>query len=115
MLSVENFVRYVNAEIEDATRRIFRFSAELSENPARALEWSADVFTAAASIRISNRLLREIESNPSIADLRSMLTYEVINSASSPRFSSNTTANLMSIHETAALADYLKYLNLYSE
>lgn len=57
---LESLIGYINNTIERERAVLSKFREELDKNPVYALEWSNNVFTAAARVEVYGRILKAL-------------------------------------------------------
>jgi len=101
-------------ELETLQESLDKFATKFAEDPAYALSWGHDTFEKAARQRKVRGVIVALESGKTIADVRELLTSDVLHRAKYPAHSTSVTSNLIEQYELAASADLLSDLRHYA-
>lgn len=112
-ISKNPVIKAFNSKIESAHERIRKLAEHLSADPAYALSWSTDSFSAAAKIKVFSAVLKFMEkkAEPEVQKYCSTRAQEM---AKNPSFSTSPASNLMSMMEASAWAEAAEILEQYS-
>lgn len=108
-LSRNEFKKEINSKLKAAKEVITKFKAELDEDPSHALEWSPNVFSAAAKVQILRVALHHVEhaTKPVETSIK-VAQQEAWRLARFPKSSSNLPAMAMSQALMEQWADFVE-------
>jgi len=92
----EDVVRKLKAQIDINKADIEEFAKELQKDPFHTLEWSDNLFMAAATVQIYSRLLNALTAKDTKATVETLRVYaqrEALQGARNPRRSTSTVSN----------------------
>ena len=98
----------ITDSITDNQRIVRVFSMKLVGAPWYELEWSQAVFTAAAELKVAEKVVRYLEGGRSAIEIRDELTRELLLGAGSPARSTSPQHNLMDQEIVGATARFLE-------
>jgi len=101
-------------EMEGLQESMDKFAAAFEKDPAYTLSWSQVTFEQAARQRKMRGIIAALERNVSIAQIRELLTSDVIHKSKYPAHSTSPTSNLIEQYELAASAALLSDLEYYA-
>lgn len=88
------------------TPKLERFAERFTENPAAALEWSNEVFVAAAYTTVAKFMLYGL-TEANVAARLNALMRDILNNARNPSRSTSTPSNEMALNLNAARAQFI--------
>ncbi len=88
--------------------RVAKFAEELVKHPAHTLQWSHNMFTAAAEYELAKLVKHIVEKGHTYEVLINEISQRVIQGASSPARSTSPTSNLMEQEKVAKMADLIR-------
>ena len=115
----QRFALAVDNAKSAAQTTLTKFSVRFATDPAYALSWSADVFVAAARMKITREIeawMQPGESDASFSDRLAIvadeLRREVLRRAKHPEHSTSMPSNEMALAENAARAEWLETIEM---
>ncbi len=102
--------RYLKQRIDAAQKRVDQFASKFAENPADALEWAQDVFTAAANLEALKRVQARLARGVTVEDILKGSHKEILNKARNPHHSTSWTSNLIEQARLSAMVHVVEML-----
>ena len=120
---LDKLVRDVNERLERGQKEVADFTAKLGRDPARAFEWSANVFDAAGTVGACQQVLAIIAERPTdeyaawsdlnvVKEVVRRLTDDVLRSAQYPERSTSAQSNEIARSLASAKAKLLVDFNM---
>jgi len=106
-----NFDAFADRRIEAFKVRLNAFVERFANNPADALEWSEDVFAAAAYMESFKRIKEQIKRGLAFEDIRAGWLGELKRQASSSSSSTSRSANHIRQCRLVAIAEMVEELD----
>lgn len=103
---MDAIIRMLEVRRANAKARLDEFAAKFAKDPLRSLEWSLDVFEAAATYNVAGNAIAALGRDaPGVSGVRQRATENAMHGARWPRRSTSPTSNLAHACEVAALAE----------
>ena len=116
MTAINNAYIVSNLESSLASNqaRIAKFAVEVQENPAHAMTWAMDTFSAAAEIKVQTEVINTLKDGCSLAAAIEHCNQRVLWGARNPARSTSVTSNLLEQEMVVAYAKTAEQLARYS-
>lgn len=113
MKTKEQLIKYTEEKIQELNGDMKKFAEGILLNAAYELEWSNNTFERAAKLKGYIILLRALEKDISISEIREYFLKLVMDGARGPSFSTSPTTNLIAQYFTKACACLAEDLEEY--
>jgi hypothetical protein len=102
---MDTFKKYLESRRDRCKKIIDSFGEEFRKHPVHALEWSGDVFRAAAEEQVTSQILFGINDGRSLAELTTFTIDEALRLSSGQGSSTSPVSNHIAKCVAAAWAD----------
>lgn len=111
----DKLLKRFQSQVESCQSRLDKFAQDFAKDPAYALSWGNETFSAAAKMRVLKQIVAALEDGTATLDnIRSTMMDRVLHRSKYPPQSTSPTSNLIEQYELAACAEILsdlEYIN----